>query len=76
VNADDVVYEKHEHACCPTLVVPEGDCPQCVDGRIELPADLYGPPAISCPWCRPEAYPDGFPGLKAAGLDHWLIPPS
>ena len=39
-----------------------GECTRCVGGVIELPAGLYNPAEIACPWCRGEEYPDGFPG--------------
>jgi hypothetical protein len=43
------------------------------------PVDDHPHPAIGgfvipCPKCQPDAYPDGFPGLRGP-LGTWLIPP-
>lgn len=59
--------------CCAHIERGEGECRRCVAGAITLPASLYDPAEIPCPWCQP--HPGGFPGLRANPGGHWLIPP-
>lgn len=68
--------------CCPEALHidrPADACPHCLGaGVINLPADLYEIPDVVCPYCQPDAYPAGFPGIRAQPterFDHWLIPP-
>lgn len=62
--------------CCdiPRAQHPD-DCLQCLNTEmIVLPRSHYAED-ITCPFCRPDAYPDGFPGLKSP-IGTWLIEPS
>lgn len=60
--------------CCPT---PDHVCFHCHDtGTVALPGPHPQAPGIPCPYCTPDAYPDGFPGLVGILPGTWILPPN